>query len=584
MFENSMRSFRPRDCCGESPFRNPSFWIAALLGTLLSVCVTGYLFAVNNNLFHLVIVADLFDEPQFIDDLFIQSMRYYAAGPWILLRGSASWIDPFWLFLALFIFSRLLSFIGFLACSHILGLYGLARQLLFVILVAVTFLMEGTSLAGGGGLFIEYFGHSEIGNGLFLLVIYAVLRGRVVTALGLVGLTFFVNAFFGVWTAAVALVLVIYAFGRGEIAGRSLLASATIGSLIAILLAAPVIANILQNPEFGKPISFDYVDYLRDYDPIHSLFASNRNRFASKIGLALISFVGLSAFRLGWPNDRRFTAALLTCIATYVIGIFAPLVTHSPIVLNLHLLRSSTLIHELTALACSALATRWWFDTDHLRRYVLAPCLLFVLSVPPIGGEIKYALIGLLSAFFVVAITPKLMAYVRSSFGRWIKERTGLQTIAVLWLAGVVAFDILHSFREARKSNAWIAEWHQIGEWARENTDSRSVFLIPFFNYTEVKRQWTESQIGSTYSIGFEYVSHRRVWVDYKRGAAAMWTPSYYPTWRRRVTEVFALESIDEQLAYAQAHGISYVIDIPTSGCQRQPVFHTARICVYKAG
>ena len=42
----------------------------------------------------------------------------------------------------------------------------------------------------------------------------------------------------------------------------------------------------------------------------------------------------------------------------------------------------------------------------------------------------------------------------------------------------------------------------------------------------------------------FEFVSHRRIWVDYKRGAAAMWTPSYYRTWLARLTEVEGLNSL----------------------------------------
>ena len=67
----------------------------AAVGALLSFCVTGHLFGVSNNIFHLPIVASLFDEPQYGKDAFIQSLRYFAAGPWQLLQGSEKIVDPY---------------------------------------------------------------------------------------------------------------------------------------------------------------------------------------------------------------------------------------------------------------------------------------------------------------------------------------------------------------------------------------------------------------------------------------------------------------------------------------------------------
>ncbi|MGI8570148.1 MAG: hypothetical protein ACR2KT_14365 [Methylocella sp.] len=46
-------------------FDRAGFWIAPASGTLLSLALTRFLFAYNNNLFHLPIVAELYDEPQF---------------------------------------------------------------------------------------------------------------------------------------------------------------------------------------------------------------------------------------------------------------------------------------------------------------------------------------------------------------------------------------------------------------------------------------------------------------------------------------------------------------------------------------
>ena len=163
--ESSIQSAGPR-------FDRAGFWIAAALGTLVSLAITGFVFAIGNNLFHLPIVAELWDEPQFTSDEFIQALRYYAAGPWMLLRGSASYVNPYWSFLLLFVISRLLSIVGFLACARLLGIVSRSQQICFALLVSVTWLLRGDAVGGGGGLFINYFAHSEMANGLVLLALY----------------------------------------------------------------------------------------------------------------------------------------------------------------------------------------------------------------------------------------------------------------------------------------------------------------------------------------------------------------------------------------------------------------------------
>ena len=189
--------------------------LAAALGTLVSLAITGFVFAIGNNLFHLPIVAELWDEPQFTNDEFIQALRYYAAGPWMLLRGSASYVNPYWSFLLLFVISRLLSIVGFLACARLLGIVSRSQQICFALLVSVTWLLRGDAVGGGGGLFIDYFAHSEMANGLVLLALYLVFRLRIATAIAMVGVIFFVNAFMGVWTAVVVGVVFVAQIARG---------------------------------------------------------------------------------------------------------------------------------------------------------------------------------------------------------------------------------------------------------------------------------------------------------------------------------------------------------------------------------
>ena len=57
----------------DQPFKDARFWVAAIFGALLSIAVSGYRFGVGNNVYYLIVVLDLFDEPQFFNDIFSPS-------------------------------------------------------------------------------------------------------------------------------------------------------------------------------------------------------------------------------------------------------------------------------------------------------------------------------------------------------------------------------------------------------------------------------------------------------------------------------------------------------------------------------
>ena len=61
-----------------------------------------------------------------------------------------------------------------------------------------------------------------------------------------------------------------------------------------------------------------------------------------------------------------------------------------------------------------------------------------------------------------------------------------------------------------------------------------------------------------------------------------MLTPSYYQTWRSRMTDVEGLNSLAERMAYASRNGIGYVIDICQGPEAGNGVIHrTKRLCVF---
>jgi hypothetical protein len=55
--------------------------------------------------------------------------------------------------------------------------------------------------------------------------------------------------------------------------------------------------------------------------------------------------------------------------------------------------------------------------------------------------------------------------------------------------------------------------------------------------------------------------SERQVWIDWKRGAVAMWRPDLYPIWRQRMAEVSGLATVGQAAAYACRHDIRYLVE-----------------------
>ncbi len=556
------------------------FWIAAAMGSLVSLAITGFVFGTNNNLFHFPIVAELYNEPQFANDQFMQSLRHYDSVIWAMLRGSASYLSVYWAFLLLFALSRFLSFVGFLACARLLHVETRREQLFFALLVSTTYLMRGPSFAGEGGLFINYFNQSEIANGLFLLALYLALRHRIALAIAMVGAIFSVNAFFGVWTIVVLGVVFLIQILRRELTWRNLLLRGLVGIGFAGLLAAPVIASILSNPDFGKPTSFDYVSFLTEYFPYHFLFGSIS--LSQKVGVAFVVAIGAGAFMHLGSAGRIWLYALLAVCGIYVAGILLPFATHSQTFLNLHLLRSSTLVHLLATLAVCALATSWWFGEDRVKATVIAPILVVALTVPT-DGALRFPIILALGLCLLgTALAPRIGALFPRISGIPGMGRGRLQIAMAAWLLCIISVLALTNHHKNQNDQAWIDEWWTIGAWARKSTPVTAVFETPVVSFNQ-KKGLSEGEAEGVDDTIFEYASHRLVWVDFKRGAAVMWSPSYYSVWHHRVSEASSKISLEEKLDYARKNNIDYVIELCDRAHRENALFATKRICLYAA-
>jgi hypothetical protein len=552
----------------------------AAIGSLISIVTTGFAVGVRNDVYYLPIVNALYDEAQFANDSFIQSLRYFSAGPWMLLSGIAKHIDTYWLLLALDFMSRLLAFLGFLACASHLGVKKWPQAAFLTVLLCTTSFLRGQSLAGDGGLFINYFTHSEIANGLTLLILLLLLRGWLMTAIAANGLVFFINAFIGVWDAAMIAAITMAMALKGETSWRNVLLKGSIGAGLAAVLAAPVIRNILINPDFGAPLTFDYVTYLEEFWPYHFIFSDIS--IHEKLGLAAMVALGIAAFIALGRSAHLFIVAIAAFSAIYVIGIVVPHVTHSALILNLHSLRVSTMLQLLVVLGSLVLATEWWFSDDPVRKFVFSPLLILLLCTPIKMTTIQPAIN---STMAVLVIAASFCPSVREQISRWLpRGRPSLNYLAVALVAVGFLATVTRNMIGNSRANAWIAEWTTIGNWAKSSTSPNDVFLIQTWNFRGSPSgppPGSDVDEAILNSGAFESAAHRSVWVDFRNGAAVLWSPSYYGEWHERVTEVNALTSFAARNAYARANGIRYIADVCASDTTQPSVYSTKRLCVY---
>ncbi|MFA4994809.1 MAG: hypothetical protein WC521_05855 [Bdellovibrionales bacterium] len=554
----------------ESSSSPGNIFIFSLLGAALSLVVTGFVFGTCNNLFHLPIVGRMYDEPQFAQDSFIQSLRYFASGVWLLLRGTDRFISPYWLFLGAAYVSRIIAFAGFLSCADLLGIKTQKQMALFSLLLAFSALLQGSSYAGGGGLFIKYFTHSEIANGFSLLSLSFIIRNRFVAAHAMNGITFFVNAFVAVWNALPLLLLTCCRYFAEKANLKKIVFQSLLGSAVFLVLAAPVIYNIVSSPAFGAKLTFNYVSYLKEYWPYHFLISTIPLKEILKAVL-IIAIAFLSFHKLG-ASAKPFNIALSGYIIVYLMGACVPFLTHSPTILNLHLLRVSTFFHLLAALGATTLAVRWFEDMDPYVSKLTAPAFAVLLCLPK--------LVLLAPLFFIVVSLPYTR---RLTFTFAMRNRAYLISGLVTLLLAALSYSQWRSHRWNTDISKQIEEFFSLGAWAKSHTPQDAIFLMLTTDIRPSDSAVTkpDEEPPKYDNTIFEYASHRRVWVDYKRGAAIMWYPPYYEVWHTRIEQVLALKSMDEKMSYASKNSIGYVVDYCQGHPSYAPLYTGRNICLY---
>ncbi len=554
-----------------------------MFGSLLSIGLQGFIAGTRNNVFHLPIIERLYELPQFATDPYIQSLRSYTSLFWLGMRkllgmggsrpdlGQATTV-----FFVCQTLSRLLSYVGFLLCATLLGIRRTVEQLIFTMLLSTTTLLRGGSAAGDGGLFLVIFTHSEFCNGLTLIVIYLAMRDRFALSWATNGITFALNFFMAVWNALpLSLILVLRIFQRKVSYSRAAF-SLAIGLTAFLFCALPIVFWGLHNPDATRPGAFDYVDYLASYWPYHFLFS--KVPFFPRAKLVVVIAIGVLAFWVIGKQKTTWLAILSSYLLVYAIGILLPHLSHSKLLLNLHLLRVSAMLHLLSSLAVLTIATRWLMSRETVRAFILGPAL--VLTCCSTKYLLLFAPIVLLASLILPA---DLLRFSRNRLPIFQSARIVLLVVATVF----TVLAVRDSYQELSEEKEVLAAWQSLGFWVQGHTPVSSLFLLPldigdptsmaFLNTSHVPVSLNK------FDVSFESLSFRRGWMDSKRGAAVMWASSYYDVWKTRLAEVTALETFEQKSEYARRHGINYIVtpcdEAPGSG--KTPLYRNSLACLY---
>jgi len=509
--------------------------VAAPVLALLSIALQGFSYGVANNIFQAPIALGMPSWPQFRGDWFYQSLGSYCSMIWPALAALGPGLDGPSTFLVLHIVTRIATFAALLALLARLGLGATDRWLAGLVLATSALLAQSTSV-GHQALFDSYFNQDAVAWLFILLGWVLVMAGRHGAAVALTGACFAASAFMAVWSAialSVAGVADVVAAGRGARLTRlhGIALKGAVGGAVALIVAGPAIVWAARTAIDRPHPPFDYAGYLWSYYPNHFFIAaSTAPQIFSLGGVTLAGAVAL--VRLG-KVARPLLWLFAGYAAVFLVGVALPSLTHARMLLNLHLLRVDGCLQAMAAIACVAVAIG---DLRRRGLVVRAAGALALFEVMRGANAMPMLALAVLAPVVFRRAASEPVA------GRPWTLAAPLAAIAVAFAGGVseaaAQFDGPHQSLAAEA---------RAGAWLKANTPVMSKVLA---------RPELQHGLGQ-----LQLYSERQVWIDWKRGAVAMWRPDLYPIWRQRMAEVASLATVDQAADYACHHDIRYLVE-----------------------
>ena len=581
----------------------PLLSVLSVLAAFISIATQGFHPGVNNNSFHLPILLRLYDLPQFVDDAFVQSLRGFASFVYPLLSTFSDEKNAPTLLFALHVLTRALNILALVSIARCVMRADRSHVLLALAVIVLPGTLYGGSPLGAAGLFPPTFTHSELAQALGLFTLLAAAHGRFLLAAPLWALTFSLNAFVGAWCL---LPLTFLALDFLRLRRAPVLRPLLLAAALAALLALPNLLWVLSFLRGQPPLDFDYVTFLREYFPNHFLIDAAKPRNAALLALHLAA-AAASLWVLRWP--RPWCLAFAGFLAVFLLGALAPFLTHSPTILNLHLLRVDGMLVLLGAAFCAAALPSLLLSPDPAARttgLVVLPALLLgywpapatLTQAPILAAALLLLALATLLFYGTAAVRlarallacpqPRralsLLLFAASwsllPFQRGRLLDPAPPTLLLAGIAGLLAWGLFLSGRIRSFPvlvagflllfgiRSMVADNDSVSQHIKQfPTDTQLLGLNPAFSDWSDVASWARQNTNpnDVFLIppslsDFEHLAERQVWYNHKQGAAVMWMPRFYDQWKARRTEVSQLHGLADALAYACRRGISYVV------------------------
>ena len=566
-----------------------------LLLTVASTAWIGYRFGGGNHSVQLPILKHYADPSLYTGDLLLTT-----------LDGYTTWFFP--------LMGRLVRLVGDVELPYFLTWvagHGASLAALYALsllafahrpsawLACALFLCNPLSLAGESSL-ASRLQHGHLATPLLLWAIYFHLRGRLLLAFALCGLTFNLHALYSLYVAGM-LATDVALRRRAWPAGRLLAAAASFA-----VLALPCVVWLLRASEPVPDGSLGlWLQIMRERSALHtfplSQPASVYGGYLLLLALGLLGWASADAPALRRPAAHFALAVAVLCLAGLVFSEWWPV----PLVIKAQLLRSTRWLTYVVLLYVGRLLALSWNAGLLARLGALAGALAFLLQEPSLLAvglvcllledgrwrqpELALGAVALVVAALTGAVTlpdglgvPVLTTRLRDALGdarimaclgAFLLVRAARGRAEKPALAGAAAVACLYAlpalYVESRAATR-DQSWNEVQTWVRDHTPTAAVILTP------------------PYREGFRQFSERPIVGEWKDGTQQFFDVAFTFEWYRRMTllggRARTFDELDAQalLALGREYGAEYVVLPPRARLPFPKLFQNSVAAVYR--